>query len=135
LKFTAPEVAHVMNAMSDEISLRMLKLIKESTKDTASLKLELKLTRKQCYDKIQRLMDNGLVKRKKRYYTITSFGQVVYEAQAVVKKAIENRSALEIVDVLRRSEIPEDEQTIFVNNIIHDLELREIIAKQVANSS
>jgi len=113
----------------------MFKLIKESTKDTESLKLELKLTRKQCYDKIQRLMDNGLVKRKKRYYTITSFGQVVYEAQAVVKKAIENRSALEIVDVLRRSEIPEDEQTIFVNNIIHDLELREIIAKQVANSS
>jgi len=102
LKSTAPEVAHVINAISDEISLRIFQLIKESTIDTDSLKLELKLSCKQCYDKIEKLMDNGLIKRKNRYYSVTSFGQAVYEAQAIVNKAIQNRSRLEIVGCVRR---------------------------------
>jgi len=79
-------------------------------------------------------MDNGLIKRKNKYYTVTSFGQLVYKAQAIVNKAIQNRSRLEIVDVLGGSKIPKDEFAKLVNNIIHDLELREILAKQVADS-
>lgn len=135
MKLTAPEVARVLDAISDEVSLSIFELIKKSTKDTETIKLELKLSRKQCYDRIQNLMGNGLIKRKNRCYSLTSFGQVVYDAQAMVDKAIENRSALEMVDALRHSDIPQSERTKFVNSIIPDLQLREIITKQVANNS
>ena len=131
---TAPEVAHVLHAISDEVSLSIFELIKKSAKDTEAIKVELKLSRKQCYDRIQNLMDNALITRKNKYYSVTSFGQIVYDAQAIVNKAIKNRSALEMVDALRGSEIPQGECTKFVNSIIPDLQLREIITKQVINN-
>jgi predicted transcriptional regulator len=134
LKFIAPKVVDVMNAVSEEISLSLFKLIKESTKNTESLTEELKISYKQFYDRIQKLINTGLIKRENRYYTITSFGHVVYAAQAIVSKGIEIRSILKILDVTRRSDLPKDEYAKFVDQFIDDLELREIVAKQVASS-
>jgi predicted transcriptional regulator len=109
----------------------MFKLIKESPKDREGLRDELRISRKQFYDRTQKLIDTGLIKRKSRYYSVTSFGHLVYEAQAKVSKALENRSALEIVDVLIRSDIPKDQYAKFVDRLIHDLDLREVIAKRM----
>lgn len=135
LKFTAPEAAHVMDAISDEASLRIFRLIIVNAKDSESLKDELKMSYKIYYNRIRNLIETGLIKRKGRFYGITSFGQVVYEAYTKVSKAIENRSTLEIIDVVKGSEIPKDEFAKFANELIHDVELREIIVKQIATSS
>lgn len=129
-----PKVVDVMDAISEDTTVSMFKLIKEGTEDTESLIVELKISYKQFYDRIQKLIDAGLIKRKNRFYSITSFGHVVYEAQTIVGKGIENRSILKILDVVRRSDLPGDECAKFVNDFIPDLELREIIAKQVAST-
>jgi predicted transcriptional regulator len=131
LKFRTPGVAHVISAISDEISLRAFKQINENAKDFESLKEELELTSSQCRKRIRILMDAGLIERKKRYYGLTSFGRIIYEVLTMVSEAIENRSTLEMVDALRSTEIPKDEFAKFVNELIHDTELRQIITKQI----
>jgi predicted transcriptional regulator len=64
LSFTAPELAQVLDAISDEISLNIFIIIKNHAKNTESLRDELNISSKQCYDRIMKLVDVGLVKRK-----------------------------------------------------------------------
>jgi DNA-binding Lrp family transcriptional regulator len=127
LNFMAPEAAQVLVAISDEISFNMFIIIKNNARDTESLRDGLNISSKQCHDRIVKLVDTGLVKGKGRYYSITSFGRLIFQAQAKVGKAIENLSKLKIVDAIRDSEFPEDQRTKLINEFIHDDELREMI--------
>jgi predicted transcriptional regulator len=130
LSFTAPELAQVLDAISDEISLNIFVIIKNNAKNTESLRDELNISSKQCYDRIMKLVDVGLVKRKGLYYCITSFGRLIFQAQEKVAKAIKNLSKLKIVDVIKDTNLPRDERTKLVNELIDDDELREMIVNQ-----
>jgi hypothetical protein len=61
---------------------------------------------------------------------MTSFGWLTFQAQEKVAKAIKNLSKLKIVDVIRDTNLPRDERTKLVNELIDDDELREMIVKQ-----
>jgi DNA-binding Lrp family transcriptional regulator len=127
LNSTAPGVAQVLDAISDGISFNMFKIIKNNATNTESLSEELNISAKQCYDRITKLLDTGLVKRKGGYYSITSFGRLVYQAQVKVAKAIDNLWKLKIVDVISSSDLSSDECTKLVDEFIYDDELREMI--------
>jgi hypothetical protein len=88
------------------------------------------ISSKQCYDRIMKLVDVGLVKLKGFYYSITSFGWLIFQAQEKVAKAIKNLSKLKIVDVIRDTNLPRDERTKLVNELIDDDELREMMVNQ-----
>ena len=130
LNFTAPQLTQVLNAISDEISLNIFVIIKNDGKNTEGLRDELNITSKQCYHRINKLVDMGLVRRKGSYYNITSFGRVIFQAQEKVAIAIKNLSKLKIVDVIRDSNLPRDECTKLVGEIIDDDELKEMIINQ-----
>lgn len=120
----------MLGAFSDEISLNIFVIIKNHAKNTESLRDELNISSKQCYDRIMKLVDVGLVKRKGFYYSITSFGWLIFQAQEKVAKAIKNLSKLKIVDVIRDTNLPRDERTKLVNELIDDDELREMMVNQ-----
>jgi DNA-binding Lrp family transcriptional regulator len=127
LNFTAPKIAQVLDAISDEISFNIFKIIKDNAKDTQSITDELNISAKQCYDRIATLLDTGLIKRKAGYYFITSFGRLIFQAQAKVAKAIENLWKLKIVDAIRSSDVSKDEYTKLVDELIDDDELKDMI--------
>jgi predicted transcriptional regulator len=131
MNFTAPEAAQVLDAISDKISFNMFKIIRNNVKDPESLRDELKISAKQCYDRIAKLIDTGLVKRKGGCYSITSFGHLIFHSQAKVAKAIENLSKLKMVDAIRSSDLPKDEHTKLIDELIDDDELREMIVKSM----
>jgi predicted transcriptional regulator len=129
LNFTAPQTAQVLDAISDEISFNMLKIIKNNAKNSETLRDELNISAKQCYVRIAKLVGTGLVKRNGGCYSITSFGRLIFQAQAKVAKAIENLSKLKIVDAIRSSDLPKDEHTKLIDELIDDEELKEMIVK------
>jgi predicted transcriptional regulator len=131
LSFTAPKTAQVLDAISDEISFNIFKIIKDNAKDTQGIRDELNISAKQCYDRIAILIDTGLIKRKAGYYIITSFGRLIFQAQAKVAKAIENYSKLKMVDVIRGSDLTRDERTKLLDELIDDDELRGIVVSRI----
>jgi len=134
LSFTAPELAQVLDAISDEISLNIFIIIKNDAKNIEGLRDELNITSKQCYHRINKLLDMGMVRRKGSYYSVTSFGRVIFQAHENVAKAIKNLSKLKIVDVIRDSNLHRDERTKLVADLIDDDELREMIISQEQKS-
>jgi DNA-binding Lrp family transcriptional regulator len=122
-----PDTARVLDAISDKISFSIFKIIKENAKDTQSLKDELNISAKQCYDRIAILVETGLIKRKAGYYSITSFGRLIFQAQAKVAKAIENLWKLKMVDAIRSSDLSKNEYTKLVDELIDDDELKDMI--------
>jgi predicted transcriptional regulator len=132
MNFTAPETAQVLDAISDKISFNIFKIIRNNVKDTESLRDELNISAKQCYDRIAKLINTGLVKRNGGCYAITSFGHLIFHAQAKVAKATENLPELKIVDVIRGSDISKDECKKLVHELIDDDELREMIVKSMS---
>jgi hypothetical protein len=63
-----------------------------------TLKTTLKLTRRQYYSRMSRLVNAGLVIRKKGNFFLSSFGRLVYDAQLIIGKAIENYWKLKAID-------------------------------------
>ena len=127
MNFKVPKAAQVLDAISDEISFNMFKILKNNSKNTVSLSDELNVSAKQCYDRIAKLVDTGMVKRKSGYYQITPFGHLIFHAHAKVAKAIENLSKLKMVDALKGSDLPKDEYTRLVDELIDDDELKDMI--------
>jgi hypothetical protein len=60
--------------------------------------LSSELTKKEYYSRISRLTNSGVVARKHGKYLLTSFGIVVYQAQKLIGKAVENRWKLVAID-------------------------------------
>ena len=61
------------------------------------------LTTKQYYSRLQRLIKLGLVKRKSGILTVTSFGEVVYDARMKIDSAINNHWQLKAVNSVQTS--------------------------------
>jgi hypothetical protein len=80
-----------------------------------------------------KLVDTGLVKRKGRAYTITSFGRLIYQVQLKIAKAQKNLSKLKMADIVRDSDISKDEYTEFIDKLIDDNEIKNIIFTQMRN--
>ncbi|MFL6324011.1 MAG: hypothetical protein ACJ72C_04510 [Nitrososphaeraceae archaeon] len=67
-------VADVLEAMSDNRSLELFRTIALTRTDSDTLISKTKLTCKQYYSRMSRLMNAGLIKMKQGKYTLTAFG-------------------------------------------------------------
>src|SRR6266487_765703 len=77
-------------AISDKKASNIFKSIASAGSNTDILISQLKLTRKQYYSRMSRLIQAGLVKRQKGRYLLTAFGKVIYGAQMNLETKIEN---------------------------------------------
>ena len=81
----------ILQAISNEESLELFNFIAEGKSCFNSLVQEGKMTRKQYYPRLAKLVQLDLVKKVGKTYLLSPFGSVVYEAQVTLALAVDNR--------------------------------------------
>jgi hypothetical protein len=126
-------VGTVLSAISDNKSLSLFNTIAIMSNPTLDgqptgeiLISRMKLTRKQYYSRIKRLLDAGLISKKRAVFVLTSLGNVVYETHKTIGVAIQNRWKLEAIDSLQTSQLadrmPTEERHKLINTLLIDCE-------------
>jgi predicted transcriptional regulator len=87
----------VLEAISDNESLNLLRSIANDGRNIEGLMHKLKMTRKQYCSRLTILLDAGLIKRKNNAYSLTSFGKVIFEVQLILTEVIDSRSKFKTV--------------------------------------
>ncbi len=77
----------VLDVISDQNALILFKTIAQTSGNSDLLRTKLNITRKQYYSRISSLLKTGLVKRTGGRYSLTVFGEIVYEATTTLEKA------------------------------------------------
>jgi predicted transcriptional regulator len=130
-KMNSECLAEILKLISDDKSLLIFNTIFLASGDSSEILItELKLTKKQYYSRITRLVKAGLVKRQKGRYFLTSFGTVIYDAQRLVGNAVKNYWKLKALDSLGGADndtIPEDERNKIIDQMINNREIKEIL--------
>jgi predicted transcriptional regulator len=135
-------VAGVISAISDKITLSIFKSIALSENyNVKTLMANLRLTREECYWRMEKLMRAGLVKRiRGRYYTITSLGKVIFAMVVKIETAINYYWKLKAIDsVIMMStvygkELPVQECQKIMDNIIDNQEIKAILLLSMFDS-
>ena len=124
-------IAGLFKLMSDEKTRVICNTIfLAGGSSSVTLRAELKLTKKQYYSRITRLVKAGLVKRQKGRYFLTSFGTVIYDAQRLLGNAVKNYWKLKALDSLGGADndsMPEDERNKIIDQMITNRQIKEIL--------
>jgi hypothetical protein len=127
-------VADVLKTIADDKSLVLLNTIALSNGDSDILITTLHLTRKQYYARLSALLKAGLVKREMAKYSLTTFGMILYYAQEIIGKAVDQYWKLKTIDSINVTcdgELPEDQFHKIIDNLITDQEIRDILLQQI----
>lgn len=89
MKTQSPSISRrqVLDAISDNESLEIFYAIATNVKN-----VELKMTRKQYYVRLSRLIEAGIIQKKNNTYCLTSFGKVIFEIQLILRGVVDARS-------------------------------------------
>jgi predicted transcriptional regulator len=83
-------IADILSCIRDEKALLTFKAIASSeNNDTDILITKLRLTRKQYYSSMEKLINANLVRRISGKYRLTSFGRVIFSIQTKIEAEIE----------------------------------------------
>ena len=126
-------VVEILEAISDVKSLKLFNTIATKGGNSEDLSEQLKLSRKEYYSRMSRLMKTGMVKRKNGKHFLTAFGKVVYDAQVTIRKAVESYWKLKAIDSIDLSdEITVKERDKLIHTLLDDVEIREILSKHAS---
>lgn len=101
--------------------------------NSEDLSVKVKLSRKEYYSRMSRLMKTGLVKRKNGKHYLTAFGKVIFDAELIVGKAVDNNWRLRAIDSIDLSnDITMNERSKLIDSIVDDLKIKEIVLRHVA---
>jgi hypothetical protein len=135
----------VFSALSDNKSLSLFNIIGFMSSSHESdagqpageiLISRMNLTRRQYYTRISRLVDAGLISKKRARFVLSSLGRVVYETHKTIGVAIQNRWRLQAIDSLENTLIthgmPTEERYKLINTLVGDCDkIREILLPTV----
>jgi CheY-like chemotaxis protein len=77
-----------------------------------------------------RLINAGLIRRKKGKYFLTSFGKVVYKYRMIIERALDNYWNLKALDSLGMLDyVPIEEGKKLVDSLIDDHEIKDILVQ------
>jgi predicted transcriptional regulator len=120
----------VLNAISDDLSLELFKLVALTKGSSEILRSKMDLTRKQYYSRLHRLVRQGLIAKKDNHYSLTTLGTVLHQAQATIESALTNYWRIKAVDSIGIAEgIPLTEQKKMIENLIKDQDIMNILIK------
>jgi predicted transcriptional regulator len=118
----------VLTAISDKESLELFRFIAINNEDSDGLRTKTNLTRKQYYSRLSRMTKVGLVKRKKGKHSLTAFGKVVYDAQTIIEKAVNNYWTLKAIDSIEVSnDLPAEERIKLIDSLLDNSHIKEIL--------
>ena len=119
---------HVLETISDQISMNILNAIAKDVTNSENLMQLLNLTHKQYYNRSSRLLNIGLIRRKNREFYLTSFGRLVHHSQLKIASALKHSSELRMIDVLKSdSGMSEDQQKSLIDKLIDYPEMKRLI--------
>jgi predicted transcriptional regulator len=133
-------VAEALSAISNEKALSLFKAValSESCDNSIIIIKKLGLTCKVFYSIREKLIDAGLIKTASSGYHLTSFGKIVFSAQAKIEIAIETYWKLKALDSLMMSEyktnLPAEEYQILVDKLIDNEELKAMLISSIKTS-
>ena len=123
-------VAEILNAICDVKSLKIFEAIFVKALNSEDLSIQLKLSRKELYSRMSRLITLGMVKRKNRKYFLTAFGKIVYDGHVTIKKAAENDYKLRAIDSMDlSSDITKYERSKLIDSLLEDKKIKEILMR------
>ena len=126
-------VAQILHVICDDKSLKLFNAVSTKGGNSEELLVQIKLTRREYYSRMSRLMKTGMVKRKNGVLFLTAFGKVVYEAQKTIIKAVEYDWKLKAIDSVNLSDgISANERERLVDTLIEDKEVKEILLRRDA---
>jgi predicted transcriptional regulator len=128
-------VAEILSTISNENALAVFKIIAETRRDTELVRIKLNMTRKQYYSRIYKLVNAGLIKRKNKRYSLTVFGEVVYDYTMILDRALNSKNywKLKAIDLIEIAPDQSNELSIGERNKIiytllkDDMKIRNII--------
>jgi predicted transcriptional regulator len=125
-------LAEFIKLISDDKSLLILNTIFVASGDSSDILIkQLKLTRKQYYSRITRLVKGGLVKRQKGRYFLTSVGMVIYGAQRLLGNAVKDYWKLKAIDSFgvanKIDSMPKEERNKIIDQMINNRQIKEIL--------
>jgi hypothetical protein len=123
-------LADVLKSISNEKSLSMFRSIGDKHSNGEVNLRKLGLTSKQYYSRLSAMMEAGLINRQSGRYYLTAFGKVIYCCIMVAKNALNNYYKLKAVEVVERSDFPDEEYGKLVNALIDNQEVKEFITKR-----
>jgi predicted transcriptional regulator len=120
-------IADVLDTISDDKSLILFNTIALSNSDGSDILIsKLKLTRKQYYSRISKLVKADLVVRRNGKYFLTSLGKIVYDAQKMIGNAVGEYWKLKAVDTLEiTDQMPKEEYNRIINALIENEKIKE----------
>jgi hypothetical protein len=123
-------VVDILRTISDKKALSIFETIALVKPSSDILIAKTQLTRKQYYSRMSSLMKSGLVKRKNRKYTLTSFGKVVYDIHIIIEKVITDYywklKAFDLVEVTNRG-LSIEEHTKILDALIDNENIKQLI--------
>ena len=122
-------VAKVFESLSDNVSLGLFTTIAHESINSVLLRNKIKITRKQYYSRLSKMMKAGLIKRNNGKLVLTAFGKIVYKVQKTVENASKNQWKLRAIDSIELSdELPGEERKKLLESLIDNKQLREILS-------
>ena len=122
-------VAQVFESLSDNVSLELFTTIAHESINSVLLRNKIKVTRKQYYSRLSKMMKAGLIKRSSGKLVLTAFGKIVNEVQTTVQNASKNQWKLRAIDSIELSdELPKEERKKLLESLIDNRQIREILS-------
>ena len=117
----------VLDVLSDRTSVDIINAIAESVTTSHNIIELLGLTRRQYYIRHSMLLKTGIIKRKKAKLTLTSFGQLIYQALLKIATAFRHCRELMMIDVIKSTAgMPHNEQKDIIGKLILDDEIKKL---------
>ncbi len=118
----------VLGVLSDSKVLSLFNNIALAEVGREFLIGHLKLSRKQYYYRISRLLRSSIITRRKGRYSVTAFGKIVYHAQNLIGIALSNYWKLNALDSLQM--LPRQEYNKVVNSLISDGRINKVLTDE-----
>jgi hypothetical protein len=88
---------------------------------------ELGVTRKQYYDRLRKLREIGLVRRKSSIYKVTALGQIiVHIILGTVEEVVTNYWELKVLESFQHT-IPPEERSRIINSMLSNTKIKEYL--------
>jgi hypothetical protein len=127
-------VADVLKTIAEDKSLVLFNAIALSNSDSDILISTLHLTRKQYYARLSAQLKAGLVKREMAKYYLTTFGMILYHAQELIGKALNQYwklKAIDSINVTCNGELPQDQFHRIIDKLITNQEIKDILLQEI----
>jgi hypothetical protein len=123
-------LADVLKSISNDKSLSIFQLIGDANSDGGIILRKLGISRNQYYI-ISAMMATDLIKREKKRYYLTSFGNVIYCCIMIAKSALNNHYKIKAVECAAESQsFSNEELNKLVNVLIDHQQVKEFVTKK-----